>query len=173
MNEIELVPYQPIFLDQMYEWRNQPSTLNFNPVEPISNEDFGKRCESVTSDLSLFGEHDRYRWCLQLDGDLIGHLGFTPNYKSKTAEIGYAINEALHGRGLATRAVRALSNKIFNETDIRKLTAGIHEKNVASLRVVEKVGFQREGVLRQQFLLQGIPADEIVFGLLRSEWVDR
>lgn len=158
MSQIEFVSYHPSYLDQMYEWRNQPSTVNFNPIDPISKEDFGKRCESVCSDISLFGQHDRCRWCLKLNGELIGHLGMTPNYKFKTAEISYAINEKLHGRGLATQAVRSLVEKIFDQTDVRRITAGVHEHNLGSIRVLQKVGFKQEGILRKQFLVRGVPA---------------
>lgn len=170
MHNLTFVPYKPQFLERMFTWRNQPSTLNFNPVDPITMAEFGRRCEAVCSDLSVYGQYDRYRWCLELDGRLVGHLGFTPNYKLKTAEIGYAIDKELHGRGIATEAVRLLVQKLFSETDVRRLTAGVHEKNIGSQRVLEKVGFKREGVLREHFFIRDIPADEIAFGLLRREW---
>ncbi len=87
-----------------------------------------------------------------------------------TAVIGYMIGEDFHGRGIATQAVKLWTSMIFDLTDIRRLTASVAEQNYASLRVLEKVGYKREGLLREHFIIQGTPTNQIVFGLLRSEW---
>ena len=87
-----------------------------------------------------------------------------------TVEIGYTITEKHHGLGLATTAVRALLDRIFKETPIRRVVAYVHQKNIASCRVLEKLGFTQEGILREHYIVNGLPVNEVVFGLLRSEW---
>jgi ribosomal-protein-alanine N-acetyltransferase len=85
-------------------------------------------------------------------------------------EIGYGFAESHHGKGIATAAVRLLVEKIFRETNLRKLLAYVHEENIASCRVLEKVGFQEEGLLRDHYLILGNPVNEILYGLLKQEW---
>jgi ribosomal-protein-alanine N-acetyltransferase len=51
------------------------------------------------------------------------------------------------------------------------LLAYVHEENVASCRVLEKLGFQEEGLLREHYVINGAAANEILYGLLKREWV--
>lgn len=75
------------------------------------------------------------------------------------------------GKGIATAAVTLLVEKIFRETNLRRLLAYVHEENVASCRVLEKLGFQEEGLLREHYVINGAAANEILYGLLKREWV--
>ncbi len=93
------------------------------------------------------------------------------NAMMKNAEIGYQVDEAHQGRGYATEMVRSFIDDVFRETDLRKLIAYVAEENVASRRVLEKLGFQAEGLLREHYLIEGRPVNEVVFGRLRREWV--
>ncbi len=172
MNKLEFLPFDPVFLETLFAWRNQPSTVKHNPIQPISIEEFENKCVAIGSDLSELAERERFRWYLKLDEKLVGHVGFVNNHTMMTAEIGYVVDEQLHGRGIATQAIRDLVAKVFKETKIRKLTAGVSDKNVGSIRVLEKVGFVREGLLREQFLINSLAVDEIAFGLLRHEWLN-
>lgn len=86
-----------------------------------------------------------------------------------TAELGYGIGTAFRGRGLATQAVKQFVTNAFAQTPLRKITALVHEQNLASQRVLEKVGFIREGLLREHFLINGEPVNEILYGLLSSD----
>ncbi len=67
-------------------------------------------------------------------------------------------------------AVAALVDKAFNESPLRKLVAYVHDQNLPSCRVLEKLGFQREGFLREHYIINGSPENEILFGLLKREW---
>jgi ribosomal-protein-alanine N-acetyltransferase len=69
--------------------------------------------------------------------------------------------------------VNLLVEKCFCESPLRKLLAYVHDKNAASCRVLEKAGFAREGMLREHYLINGVPENEILFGLLRHEWEER
>ena len=86
-----------------------------------------------------------------------------------TAEIGYGVAEEHHRKGIGTNAVRLLVDKVFSETHLRKLFAHVHSGNTASCRLLERIGFKREGVLREHYLVNGMPVDEVFYGLLRRE----
>ncbi|QCJ46891.1 GNAT family N-acetyltransferase [Haloprofundus sp. MHR1] len=86
-----------------------------------------------------------------------------------SAEVGYWITPEAQGNGYATDAARTLARYAFDERRLVKLTARVREPNEASIRVLEKLGFREEGVLREQEFVDGRRVDLRLFGLLASE----
>src|SRR5262249_35480933 len=101
---------------------------------------------------------------------LMNLIPYQPSYLMKYAEIGYGVAESRQGRGIATAAVRMLVQKCFYESTLRKLLAYVHDKNLASCRVLRKVGFRQEGVLREHYIINDTAENEILFGLLKQAW---
>ncbi|MBO4207572.1 GNAT family N-acetyltransferase [Micromonospora echinofusca] len=90
--------------------------------------------------------------------------------RGRQAMIGYSLLPDWRGRGVASRAVRLLARWAFSSAGIARLSAGTIGENVASWRVLERVGFRREGLLRQRFAGFGMDrSDEVLFGLLPDE----
>lgn len=87
-------------------------------------------------------------------------------------EVGYRIGPDYQGKGIAYEATQALVHAVFRETPLYKLTARVNDANIASSRILEKMGMQREGVLRGEALAEGERYDLLVYGLLRHEWSD-
>jgi [ribosomal protein S5]-alanine N-acetyltransferase len=105
------------------------------------------------------------------DGAFLGWCSLTrwnPGYRS--ASLGYCLNEAAWGHGYATEAVGALLRWAFDTLELNRVQAETDTRNVASARVLEKVGFVREGTLREDCVVNGEVSDSWVFGLLRREW---
>ena len=85
---------------------------------------------------------------------------------------GYSLLPDWRGRGFATRAVRLLARWAFSSAGIARLSAGTIGENVASRRVLERIGFRQEGLLRQRFAGFGMDrGDEVLFGLLPDDLV--
>lgn len=102
---------------------------------------------------------------------IIGHATlFQWEREHRRVELGYSIRKDLWGRGLATEAVSALLVFAFERLDLRRIEADVDPRNVGSLRVLEKLGFVREGLLRERWELGGELQDGLFFGLLRREW---
>ena len=169
---IHLVPYQSDFLAPFIQWRAQPSTVRHNPLKQMSNAEIARMLESQGSDLSDLRKYESYRWFIQYDGLLVGNVSLkNVSPMMKYGEIGYGVDEPYQGRGIATGAVKLLIEKAFRESDLRRLIAYVHDKNLASCRVLEKLGFKREGLLREHYIINGVPENEVLFGLLKHEWV--
>jgi ribosomal-protein-alanine N-acetyltransferase len=81
--------------------------------------------------------------------------------------------ESHHGRGLGTRAVSLLVDKLFTDTDLERLYALVAAENTPSCRLLERLGFKREGLMREHYVIQGARVDEIIYGLMRREWTPR
>ena len=104
-------------------------------------------------------------------GEIVGTVtAFNLSRTMGYTEIGYMIGARHHGRGIGTRAVKLLVDRLFGQTDLHRIFATVSVHNEPSIRLLERLGFRREGVLREHFVIAGERTDEIVFGLLRPEW---
>ncbi len=105
------------------------------------------------------------------DGAFIGWCGlahWNPDYRS--ASLGYCLDDAAWGQGCATEAARALLAWAFDTLDLNRVQAETDTRNVASARVLEKLGFVREGTLREDCIVNGEVSDSWGFGWLRRHW---
>jgi len=84
-------------------------------------------------------------------------------------EIAYVVAPVARGRGIATSAVRLLSEWAFAELGLERLQLSIHPQNVASRRVAEKAGYQHEGTLRATKVIRGRRVDSMMFSLLPGD----
>lgn len=104
------------------------------------------------------------------DGWIIGAAGLMNELDHNRAEIGYWIGLPFWGHGYATEAAEAVLKYAFEGLKVHRVTASYFRRNPASGRVIEKIGMQREGVLRNHILKEGIYEDVIVCGILDTEW---
>ena len=86
----------------------------------------------------------------------------------RSAEIGYWLGEPYWGRGIATAALRALTDYAFEQFDLVRIEAGVFEWNPASCRVLEKAGYEREARLRQAISKDGQVIDRFLYALVRE-----
>lgn len=108
------------------------------------------------------------------DDHLLGHATlFKLEQEHRRAEIGYSIRRDHWGQGLGTEAVALLIGFAFDRLDLRRVEADVDPRNSGSIRVLEKLGFQREGYMRERWELGGEIQDGIFYGLLRREWRPR
>ncbi len=171
MLAIKLLPYQPQFLESFLAWRNQPLSVRHNPLKAMTNAEIAKMLESEGCDLVHLKKYETYRWFIGFGEEVVGSVSLKNiSHSMGYAEIGYGIAEKHHGQGIATAAVKLLVNKVFTETVLRKLMALVHDTNHASRRVLEKLGFQQEGLLREHYVIKGQPVDEILYSVLKREW---
>jgi len=88
----------------------------------------------------------------------------------KIAEFGYWVRTDEHSKGICTEAVDRLLEEAFNSLGYHKVTLRIAVGNHASDRVAEKLGFTREGVLREELLIRGNWVDHSLWSLLDREF---
>ena len=89
---------------------------------------------------------------------------------SARAEMGYVLGRKYWGRGIMNDALTALISCAFGAYSLRRIEAEVDPRNTSSARLLEKLGFTREGLLRQRWVDKGIVHDTHIFGLLRDEW---
>lgn len=104
---------------------------------------------------------------------MIGTVGFTQLDKENlVAEIGYVVNPAYAGRGIATEAVGAVLGYAFDTLGMQRVEARYMIGNDASVRVMEKCGMKKEGILRSALLVKDVRRDIGICSILRKEYYD-
>ena len=112
------------------------------------------------------------RWVLtrRSDGEPLGTCGFHKWRKPHhCAEIGYDLTPAGWGQGYMTEALRAVLQHGFGPMDLNRVEALIHPGNQASLRLAERLGFRREGLLRQCICQAGVYYDHWLLARLKAD----
>ncbi len=112
-------------------------------------------------------------WAIEFDGRMSGMVGLDIEVQHSRAELCYALTRELRGQGLTTEAAGAVVDRVFLETQLGRVWARVDTPNLASIRVVEKLGLRREAVMRRCHVRQGELIDLAVYGLLRPEWTPR
>ena len=105
------------------------------------------------------------------DAQLIGQCTlFDFTQTSRRAEMGYAMNADAWGRGYMHEALCALLEHGFGALQLNRVEADIDPRNAASARSLERLGFVREGLLRERWIVDGEVSDTALYGLLARDW---
>ena len=106
-------------------------------------------------------------FAVEVGGEAVGSVRLFPksDIERLSAEIGYWIGEATWGNGIATAAVRTLSTYGFKELGLTRIFAVPLVSNPASMRVLEKAGYVREGVLRRSTIKEGIVLEQVLYAI--------
>jgi len=108
---------------------------------------------------------------LRAGGWLIGSCGIRKETATaQQADLGYEIAPSHWGHGYATEAARAVLAFGFNDLELHRIQAFCLAENAASGRVLEKLGMQREGRLREHRWMKGHWWDTLAYGILQHEW---
>ncbi len=109
-----------------------------------------------------------------LSGDLVGSIStHSADRRHGTFEYGVAIREVYQRQGYATEAILLVLHYYFEELRYQKVTINAYSFNEASIRLHERLGFQREGCLRRMIFTRGQYFDRLVYGLTAEEFAER
>ena len=156
----------------------------FSDAETVrywSHTAFTERAEAdaLVADIAAHAEAgDLLQWGVEVraTGVLVGTATLAGiDRMNQRAEVGFLVGRAHWGHGYGGEAMRALISHAFGGPDVggiglRRLEADVDPRNAASLRVLERLGFRREGLLRERWRVGGGVQDTVLLGLLASEW---
>ena len=125
--------------------------------------------EYITSMLTA-DKTQTFAFAIMFNGKLVGSIGVfrQNNIHFRTAEMGYYIDEMYWGKGLGTIAVMQTCRYVFENTDIIRIFAEPFAYNVASCRVLEKAGFQFEGLLRSNAIKNDKVLDMKMYSIVKD-----
>lgn len=159
-------------IDGLYGVFSDPQVMRYWSSSPFTD-----RAEAVKLQQEIASSNENntmMKWGLALrDSDrLIGTTTlFNLSLDNGRAEVGYAMGSSHWGKGYMNEALQALLSHAFDVMELRRLEADVDPRNTASIRTLERLGFQREGFLRERWHVAGEIQDAIFYGLLRREWI--
>jgi ribosomal-protein-alanine N-acetyltransferase len=148
-------------LPLLKEWKNNIEFIGeYQSISQETMRDLEKQYDERAED----------QWFLieKKDGTKIGAISYRPVFG--TQEIGYAVLPSERGKGYCTEAVQIMVDYLFLSKDIVRIQAHIDARNVASQKVLENAGFQKEGTFRKEYFARGEWRDSCTFSILREEW---
>ncbi|HTN84231.1 MAG TPA: GNAT family protein [Sorangium sp.] len=170
---LRLRALEPGDAERILRIQSDPEVNRYLGRAPFSSlAEAEQRIDVITAGIR---EHTSINWgiTLQESGELVGDACFWRwNKPHRWAEIGYDLLPAFWKRGIMTEALRAILRFGFESMDLHRVEAQLTPENHASARVLERLGFTREGQHRQNWYYDGRYTDTAVYGLLRDELGD-
>jgi RimJ/RimL family protein N-acetyltransferase len=169
MGSVKLEPLGEAHLGAVAAMLSDPDVLRFTRVPDPTPADFAQQW------LALYeaGRRDGTRAgfaAFDGDGRFVGvALAFGIDRDEGEAELGYIVAPAERGRGLATAMLQALTDWAFGESGIERIRLVVDVENPASLRVAERAGYVREGVMRSVHFKGGRRIDAVLLSRLRTD----
>ena len=168
---LRLRPFADSDADALFALHSNTDVLRYwdSPPwsEPARAQQFLERCRQLATmgtgarlAIESLRDHAFLGWC--------SLTAWSPDHRS--ASLGYCLGDTAWGHGYMTEASAALLQWAFATLDLNRVQAETDTRNAASVRVLEKLGFVREGTLREDCVVNGEVSDSFVYGLLRREW---
>jgi len=152
-------------LPLLAEWINRPDVFGeYNPLRQMSRTEVEKILENPLEPKPFIIE--------KKDGSKIGFIMhfYVLHVVGRQLEIGYALVSSERGKGYCTEAAKIMVDYLFLSKETMRIQATTDVRNAASQKVLEKVGFKKEGTIRKCFFMRGEWRDAYLYSILREEW---
>lgn len=156
---------QPSDVPALLEWMPDNSMYRF----------WGKNAGKADKNPSLLFEHSEkpsksFHWGIEFEEKIVGEIWIYLIENDRIAKLAYRVAPFCQGKGIATEAVRFAVDFCFKNTELKRIWTDVDVRNIASIRVLEKSGFQREGLIRQGKMVSTW-CDYYIYGRLSSDMV--
>jgi len=166
-----LRPFADSDADALFAMHSNPRVMRYWDSPPWREPERSGRFMAAARQLAVDGTGTRLAMERLSDGVFVGWCGIARwNAEFRSAALGYCLDETAWGQGYGTEGARALVGWAFDTLDLNRVQAEVDTRNPASYRVMEKLGFVREGLLREDCIVDGEISDTYVYGLLRRDW---
>lgn len=164
---------RPLRLDDaqdQFEYAQDDEIAAFGLWQPLKT--LQENIDDVQEALNAYTNSGAYIWAVEYRADhkMIGRIQLGAYHAGVFADIGYAYNRLYWGKGYASEAAHAVLKFGFETLKLHRIGATVLPDNIGSIRVLEKMGFQREGVRRQIYALRGSFEDLLCYSILAPEW---
>ena len=163
LRKIEVKDAEPIF----YGLRNQPEFLYYTNKKKISLEE---QKEIFLCLDEKYKNNEYYNWVIELkeSGELVGMINFHVENRNDSVEFNYATDNRFWGKGIMTESLKAVTKFALEEMKVKRIQGGCVVENIASKRVIEKCGYEFEGVLKSYVKLEDGYHDMNMFSIINK-----
>ena len=168
---LRLRPFTSADADALFALHSNAHVLRYWDAPPWREPSRAERFIAACRQIEEEGSGARLAIERGADGVFLGWVGLTRwNPDHRSASLGYCLDDAAWGHGYATEAARALLQWAFDTLDLNRVQAEADTRNAASARVLEKLGFEHEGTLQEDCIVNGEVSDSWVYGLIKRQW---
>ena len=170
---LQLRPFRRGDVDAVFAYRRRDDVARFLFDDPMTRESCAEAVQARVGQIGFDREGDKIFLAVERAGDLamIGEVSLTlRSEEARQGELGYIFNPDFHGFGYATEASRAVLKMGFEGAALHRIFARCDARNVASARVMERLGMRREAHFREHMLVKGAWDEELIYALLEHEW---
>lgn len=153
---------------------SNPATMKYWSREPLETLEEAQKMVQEEIDWGTSGKCINWGITLAGSDELIGKINlFGYEARNRRAEIGFALDPAHWGRGLASEAMEAVLDCAFGVLDLHRVEADVDPGNRASLALLVRFGFRREGLATERHFVHGAWHDSVILGLLTRDYRGR
>jgi len=128
----------------------------------------------VSSEINQSGTWFQFAIIKKEDNELIGDIGVHfLDSDDLQVELGCTLNQRYHGKGYATEALKSIINYLFDELGKRRIVVSIDARNQPSIRLIERLGFHKKGLVKESSELNSEWTDDLVYAMLKDEWLSK
>jgi ribosomal-protein-alanine N-acetyltransferase len=168
---LRLRPFDDADADDLFSLHSNANVLRYWDGPPWGDRARAERFVAACRQMAEEGTGARLAVDRLGDGRFLGWCSLHRwNREFRSVALGYCYDDAAWGHGYATEAASALLRCGFDTLDLNRVQAEVDTRNAASARVLEKLGFVREGTLREDCVVNGEVSDSWVYGLIRRDW---
>jgi [ribosomal protein S5]-alanine N-acetyltransferase len=158
----------------LYEIFSDPDVTRYWSCPPLADR---AAADALLAEIhELFARRSLFQWGIARRSDnlVVGTCTLAAlTHAHRRAEIGFALGRRHWGQGYIAEALPRLVDFAFRELGLHRLEADVDPRNHPSIRALERLGFQREGYLRERYHVNGEVQDAIMCGLLDRDWHGR
>jgi len=165
--DLRLRPEKLSDAQEMFAMLSDEESMKYWSDSPVTEEK--EALKVLQEDIDSDAQGNSLCWAITLKGhdQMIGKcILFQFNQKNHRAEIGFLLNREYWRRGLMQQALESVIHFAFNTLNLHRIEADVDPDNAGSLGILEKLGFQREGLFRDRWLLNGEWVDSVMLGLI-------
>lgn len=160
---------QPDDAEMVYAWLSDPEVCKYELWKPHPHSDFTRGF--IIDVFKGYNSDTIYQWGIELDGVLIGSVSIVNvNDYDQKAILGYCLNRKYWSNGYTTEAVKAVLRYMFTEIGLNRIEAYHSINNIASGRVLEKVGMTFEGQGKDYYFCNSGFQDSRFFGITKEQY---
>jgi RimJ/RimL family protein N-acetyltransferase len=170
---LRLRPFNRGDVDAVFAYRSLPEVAQFLFDEPMSHEECAEAVRARTAQVAFTGEGDKILLALERkdDGHLVGEVSLIwRSVSDQQAELGYILHPEVHGRGYASEAARALLAFGFRDVGLHRIYARCAARNLASARVMTRLGMREEAHFHEHMHVKGRWDEELICAILDRDW---
>ena len=168
-----LRPFSRGDVDAVYSYRSRPDVAEYLFDPPMNHDECAEAVRQRTGQIAFSGEGDKILLAVERkeDARLVGEVSLIwRSVADQQAEIGYILHPDAQGQGIATEAARALLAFGFEVVGLHRIYARCDARNLASARVMQRLGMREEAHFREHMQVKGRWDEELIYGIREGEY---